>query len=126
MKRILILFFLIKLSVVIIAQVPNKISYQAAIRNSNNVLVAHAQVKMKITISKGSAVPGNTVYSELHSPVTNANGLVTLEIGNGIVLNGNFSSIRWEEGLYFLTTETDPANGNNFTIAGTSQLLSVP
>jgi hypothetical protein len=32
----------------------------------------------------------------------------------------------WENDSYYLKTETDPANGDNFTIVGTTQLFSVP
>jgi hypothetical protein len=67
------------------------------------------------------------VFSEYHTPVTNTNGLVTLEIGGGTILTGNFATINWVNGPYFIKTETDPTGpGTNYTISGTSQLLSVP
>lgn len=80
---------------------------------------------MRISILQGS-VTGTSVYSELHSTTTNANGLVSIEIGGGTSQQGNFSAIIWSNGNYFLRTETDPTNGTNYTITGTSQLLSVP
>jgi hypothetical protein len=100
-------------------------SYQAVIRNTSNVLVINAPVKMRISILQGSAT-GTSVYSELHSATTNANGLVTIEIGGGTSPTGTFSSINWGNGTYFLKTETDPNNGSTYSIVGTSQLLSVP
>ena len=51
---------------------------------------------------------------------------MTLQIGDGTVMNGDFSAIDWAEGPYFLKTETDPNGGQNYTIEGTQQLLSVP
>jgi uncharacterized protein (TIGR02145 family) len=51
---------------------------------------------------------------------------VSIEIGEGTSPTGNFSTINWGNGSYFLKTETDPNNGSNYTISGTSQLLSVP
>ncbi|MFN9114372.1 MAG: DUF1566 domain-containing protein, partial [Bacteroidota bacterium] len=54
------------------------------------------------------------------------NGLATLEIGGGTSPVGSFSSINWGSGTFFIKTETDPANGTNYTITGASQLLSVP
>jgi hypothetical protein len=52
--------------------------------------------------------------------------LASIEIGGGTVVSGNFSTINWANGPYFIKTETDPAGGINYTITGTSQLLSVP
>jgi hypothetical protein len=100
-------------------------SYQAVIRNASNALVSNAPVKMRISILQGSTT-GTAVYSELHSASTNANGLVSIEIGAGTSPAGNFSTINWGNGTYYLKTETDPNNGTNYSIVGTSQLLSVP
>jgi uncharacterized protein (TIGR02145 family) len=36
------------------------------------------------------------------------------------------SEVKWGEQSFFLKTETDPSGGNNFTISGTTQLVSVP
>jgi hypothetical protein len=65
------------------------------------------------------------VYSETHSPTTNLNGLVSVEIGAGTT-SDDFSSIDWGADTYFVKTETDPSGGTDYTISGTSQLLSVP
>ncbi|NCA80494.1 MAG: hypothetical protein EOM76_09990, partial [Sphingobacteriia bacterium] len=62
------------------------------------------------------------VYVETQTPTTNANGLVSIEIGGG----AGFDAIDWANGIYFIKTETDPVGGTNYTITGTSQLLSVP
>ena len=81
-------------------------------------------VGMQISILQGSA-SGISVYKETQSPSTNANGLVSIAIGEGST-NDDFSSIDWADGPYFVKTETDPTGGSNYTISGTSQLLSVP
>lgn len=107
------------------AQAPQKFSYQTVIRNASNQLLVGQTVGIKISILQGSA-NGSAVFSETHTPQTNANGLATLEIGGGSLLSGNFASINWANGLFFVKTETDPNGGNNFTITNTSQLLSVP
>ncbi len=64
--------------------------------------------------------------SETQTATTNANGLVSIEIGNGTVVSGDFATIDWGNGPYFIKTETDPTSGTAYTITGTSQLLSVP
>jgi len=106
------------------AQTPEKMSYQAVIRNSDNHLVTKTTVGMKISILQGS-MEGTLVYSETQSPETNDNGLVSLEIGTGTT-SDDFSAIDWAQGPYFLKTETDLNGGANYTISGTTQLLSVP
>jgi uncharacterized protein (TIGR02145 family) len=107
------------------AQPPEKMSYQAVIRNSNDQLVTNQVVGMQISILQGSAA-GIPVYVETQSPTTNANGLISIEIGGGTVVSGDFSGIDWTDGTYFIKSETDPTGGDNYTIAGMSQLLSVP
>ena len=107
------------------AQAPQKMSYQAVIRNASNALVSNANVGVKVSILQTSAT-GTAVYSETHQPTTNTNGLATFEIGGGTVVSGSFATINWANGPYFIKTETDPTGGTNYTISGTSQLLSVP
>jgi len=109
------------------AQAPQKMSYQCVVRNASGKLVASQSIGLRISILQESA-SGNVVYQETYNPKpqTNTNGLVTVEIGGGEVLSGSFADIDWGSGTYFLKTETDPTGGTNYTISGTSQLLSVP
>lgn len=107
------------------AQAPQKMSYQAVIRNNSNALVTSTVVGIKTSILQGS-VSGTAVYVETQAPTTNSNGLVTLEIGTGTIVSGTMAGIDWSAGPYFIKTETDPAGGTNYSITGTSQLLSVP
>lgn len=107
------------------AQVVSGMTYQAVIRYSSNTLVSNALVGVKISIIETSAT-GTVVYSERHTPTTNANGLATFVIGTGTVLLGDFFAINWTNGLHFIKTETDPTGGTNYTITNTSQLNTVP
>jgi hypothetical protein len=100
-------------------------SYQAVIRNALNALVTNQAVGMQISILQDS-VSGTAVYVETQTPNTNANGLVSIEIGSGTIVSGTFSAINWANGPYFVKTETDPTGGTSYSITGTSQLLSVP
>jgi hypothetical protein len=109
----------------VMAQMPNKMSYQAVVRNAGNQLVVNQNVGMRISILQGS-ISGTAVFVETHSPLTNLNGLVTLEVGGGNPVTGTFATINWANGPYFIKTETDPLGGSTYTISGTSQLLSVP
>jgi len=119
------LAFSVLLTAGVFAQSPEKMSYQAVIRNSSDAIVVNTLVGMQISILQGSA-GGTAVYAETQTPTTNENGLVSIEIGNGTVVSGNFAAIDWANGPYFIKTETDPKGGINYTITGTSQLLTVP
>jgi uncharacterized protein (TIGR02145 family) len=125
MKNLLTLFFIKILALSAFAQAPQKFAYQSVIRNAGNQLVSNQQVGIKISILQSSA-NGAAVYAETHSPLTNANGLATLEIGGGTVQSGNFANINWANGPFFVKTETDVNGGSNYTITSTTQLLSVP
>jgi uncharacterized protein (TIGR02145 family) len=125
MRNLLTLLCISFIAISALAQSPPKFSYQSVIRNAGNQLVANQTVGIKISILQGTAT-GSAVYAETHSPLTNANGLATLEIGGGTVLSGNFATISWANGPFFVKTETDLNGGNNYTISNTSQLLSVP
>ena len=109
----------------IIAQTPQKLSYQAIIRNSSGALFSGQAVGMRISILQGSAT-GTAVYVETHTTTTNVNGLATVVIGDGSLVSGTFATINWASGTYHLKIETDLAGGSSYTIVGTSQLLSVP
>jgi uncharacterized protein (TIGR02145 family) len=127
MKKSFIFSFAFMITVSLLAQVPQKMSYQCVVRNSSGVLITNQSVGIKISILLGTT-SGTVVYSETYSPnpQTNTNGLVTVEIGSGVPITGSFSDINWASGPYFLKTETDPAGGTSYAIVGTSQLLSVP
>ena len=107
------------------AQSPEMFTYQAVIRNANNVLIANMHVSARVSILQGTP-SGSAVYSETHVVHTNANGLLSIQIGGGSVIHGDFSLIQWSNGPFFLEVAVDPHGGNDYTIVSTQQLLSVP
>ena len=125
MKKIITICAVLLMTASVFAQAPEKMSYQAVVRDGSNALVSSTAVGMQISILQGST-GGSAVYVETQTPTTNFNGLVNIEIGGGTVVSGNFSTINWANGPYFIETKTDLAGGTNYTITGTSQLLSVP
>lgn len=124
-KGILTTAILLLVAFNMLAQAPQKMSYQAVIRNASNTLVTNQNVGMRVSILQGSPT-GTSVYVETQTPTSNINGLVSIEIGGGTVVSGTFATIDWAAGPYFVKSESDPTGGTNYTISGTSQLLSVP
>lgn len=125
MKKITLIVLLFCSFTILFAQAPQKMSYQSVIRKTDGTLVVNTLVGIKISILQGSA-NGTASYVETQTTTTNANGLATLAIGGGTPVTGTFTGINWASGTYFIKTETDPVGGTNYTISGTSQLLSVP
>ena len=125
MKKFTLILILIATSLTAMAQAPDKISYQAIVRNSSDQILANQNIGIQISLLEGST-SGNAIYIETQNPTTNNNGLLSIEIGTGTNTTGIFSDIDWGNNLYFIKTEIDPTGGTNYTITGISQLMSVP
>jgi len=125
MKKLFTIAAAILMTASVWAQAPQKMSYQAVVRDASNSLITTQAVGMQISILQGSS-SGTPVYVETQTLSTNANGLVSLEIGTGTLVSGDLTTIDWANDTYFIKTETDPTGGTGYTITGTSQLMSVP
>jgi len=123
-KIILSIFTIFTLSLSILAQAPEGFKYQAVVRGAANAILANQSVGMQLTILQGSPT-GTAIYTETFATTTNAYGLVNLEIGTGTTSN-TFSTINWANGPYFIETAVDLTGGTNYSVMGTSQLMSVP
>jgi hypothetical protein len=108
-------------------QSPQKINYQAVIRNITGDVLQNTVLGMRVSIINGSA-SGTIIYQETYNPnpQSNAYGVVNIEIGSGIPIIGTFSSINWGNGPFFIKIETDPTGLTNYTLISTNQLISVP
>ena len=121
MKRLITILTILGLSIATMAQVPQKISYQALIRDAENEIVANRVITLQIQLVTAN---GDAVYSETHQTATNANGVVSVAIGTGTTTD-DFSQIDWSKGEYYVQTTTDLGAGEKL-VSGASQLLSVP
>ncbi|WP_299444139.1 hypothetical protein [uncultured Aquimarina sp.] len=106
-------------------QSPEKVNYQAMVRGTGDTPLVNTIIGLQISVLQGST-SGSPVYIETQTPTTNAYGVIAIEIGGGTPIVGSFAAIDWSNGPYFLKTEIDIAGGTNYTVTGTSQLLSVP
>jgi hypothetical protein len=121
----ILLVALAMLSINSFGQSPEKINYQAIIRDVTGTVIQNQSVSIKIEILE-STPSGTPAYEESHNVVTNNYGLVNLKIGTGAVISGVFSAINWGANPYFLKISVDPAGGSNYTLVGVSELVSVP
>ena len=125
MKNLITLAIIFFTTLTMYSQTPELMSYQAVVRDADSELLTDQAVGMKISILEDTA-SGTPVYVETQNPSTNSNGLLSLQVGAGTVVSGDITTIDWANHDYFIKTETDPTGGENYTIAGTSQILSVP
>jgi hypothetical protein len=124
MKKTYTLLLFLLATVSILAQAPEKMSYQAVLRDASNTLLTNQEVGMQISILQ-TTITGVAVYIETKTATTNINGLVSIAIGSG-TSSDDFSAIDWSAGPYFIKTATDPSGGSSYSITGTSQIMSVP
>ena len=119
------IILLILLPIFGISQAPQKINFQSILRNTNGEVVGNKAVSLRISILSGS-LTSTLVYSEIHTKTTDASGLISLQIGNGTVISGAFSTILWGNAAYFIKLEADFNGGSNYVLLGTQKLMSVP
>ena len=124
MKKLYFLLLSISLTLSAWAQAPEKMSYQAVVKDASSGLVTNKEIGMQMSILQGAE--GTAVYVETHQPTTNSNGLVSISVGMGAPTSGIFRDIDWSKGPYFLQTEIDPAGGTSYTISGKSEIESQP
>jgi uncharacterized protein (TIGR02145 family) len=125
MKRLITFLLLSTILMPVMAQVPLSFSYQAVVRGSDGNVLSGQNVGVEISI-----VPEGTysmpVYTETHSVTTNQFGLFSVMVGEGTPVKGEFSSIEWWSGEFFLQTAIDTSGGTNYVTMGSTQLVSVP
>lgn len=108
------------------AQAPKKMGFQAVIRDADNRLLCSRNVAIRVEILKGKGNNDTIIYSERHLVVTNPQGLATITIGEGTANIGDFATIDWGQGPYFIETSIDPNGGINYILQSTQEIMSVP
>jgi hypothetical protein len=107
------------------AQAPQGIPYQAAARNSSGAILASTNISVRFTI-RDSIATGAIKYRETHSVTTTAQGMFSLNVGQGTVVSGTFAGINWATNAKFMQMEMDPTGGSSYIDMGTTQMMSVP
>ncbi len=99
-------------------------SYYGIVKNSDGSIVSGTNVKIKIDIEDLSA--DETLYSEIHTSKTGNDGNISLEIGNGTVESGEFSTINWPKVKPNIIISIDTDLDGIYDVSGESELQSVP
>jgi hypothetical protein len=120
MKNKLILMFMLS-AALLSAQVPKLINYQGVARGNDGLPVLETSIGLKFEILRTSAT-GSVVYTETQASKTNSLGLILTQIG----LNGDLSTINWQNGPYFLRVSVDFDAGTNYVALGVQQIMAVP
>ena len=112
MKKLILIAAMAMTFFAVSAQTP-KIKYQAVVRDNDNRLVTNTAVTADVTVTYGS----NTYTETGLAATTNANGLLTLEIGNA----SGFEAIDWSN-----ATITTTVSFGSQTIENTATATAVP
>ena len=126
MQRIYLLFLLCLLvGGAAFGQSPDKFKFQAVARDAANLPYSNANIAVRVSLVR-DGVSGVVDYSERHEVTTTDLGVFDLEIGGGVALSGQMTSLDWGSHPYYLKIDIDPDGGTSYLNLGASQLLSVP
>ncbi|MEP0265922.1 tail fiber domain-containing protein [Dokdonia sp.] len=100
----------------------SSMNYKAVISDNQGIPLSNELIVIQFTILQGDTQ--TTVYTENHTPTTDANGFVVLNIGEGTVLSGDYATIDWPSDTHFLNVQVN--SGGGLIDLGTTQFLTVP
>ncbi len=104
------------------AQIPQGINYQGVVRAVDGTAIQDAALSITFDITDGQ---GNSDYSESHNTTTDANGIYSVVIGSGNVIDGDFTLIDWSDSKE-MDISIDVDGDGTADIDFTSPLLQVP
>ncbi|MBO4655089.1 MAG: fibrobacter succinogenes major paralogous domain-containing protein [Bacteroidales bacterium] len=117
MKKIVLLFLMMVMSMTIMAQ-SNVITYQAVVRDANNRLVTNEAITLTIQVLD---ISDNIMYSETDNVNSNANGLISTFIGDNDPTA--FAAINWNNAKFKTTTKVV---SSGYEVETTQPVNSVP
>ena len=123
MRKILLFFLLLFAGIgMALAQAPQAIYYEGAVRDISGVPLSGQSVEVRLTIRNGG---GGVEFQEIHRVTTNGSGLYKVEIGNGIPSQRSLSLVDWSSGNLQVDVEINP-DGSGFLLSDSYQFTSVP
>src|SRR5690242_405714 len=126
-RRILLAGLMMMVIAIAKAQVPQQLNYQGIARNASGNPITYQNITVRISIIDNAA-GGQMVYRETRRVQTNYVGLFNIVVGSPGATDvvGSMSSVNWSTGQKSLKLEIDPNGLNNFSLAGVTELESVP
>ena len=119
MKKNLTLILFGFLPLFAFSQIQQAFNYQAAIRNAGGKIQFDTTVSFKIEILQNGIVE----YSENHfNKETGKTGVVNFKVGNGEVIDGDFSEINWSQGQLQIRTTLD----GELNPIGIADIVAIP
>ena len=103
----------------------NGINYKAVVKDNLGNIVANSTIDVRFTITRFNS--GAILYREIHTPTTDANGIIIVNIGEGTFVTGSYSTIadiEWGIDQHFLGVEID--TGSGYVDLGSTQFMAVP
>ena len=130
------LFLLLMAAAPLFAQTPQGVSYQAVACDPNGVELINQPIRVRASILRDGP-NGQPQYVEVHAIdamgqtlKTDAFGLFTITIGQGLMLPGGavplFQDIDWSYGNLWLKMELDATGIGAFAFIGANKIWSVP
>jgi len=123
-KRLSSFLFLFLFSLAGLSQTPEGFNYQSMVRDASGNILANTAIGVQFRLHQ-TTTDGTVVYTETHTPTTNAYGVFDVVVGQGTSTD-DFSTISWSSNSHFLEVSIDIAGGTTYVSMGTTQLLSVP
>lgn len=129
-KFIWILWAVVLFSTVdLCAQTVKGIPYQTVVRDAEGNPMSDQEVTVRFyiqrTLSSRADAEPLLLYSETHTTVSDANGLVTLQVGEGEPLEGSFDAVDWW-GKISVKIELELTGSGEALFTTTQELASVP
>ncbi len=117
--------FLIAFTISISTFAQQGINYKAVIKDDLGNVIAGQEIDVKFSIIEDAGA--TVVYAEEHlNKMTDANGIIILNIGEGTPITNTFASIAWGSDTHSLKTEIDLDNDTNYEDMGTTPFKTVP
>lgn len=100
------------------------INYKAVVKDGNGTLISNDLIQVQFNILKG--VAQTNVYSETHTPTTDDNGIIIVNIGEGTPTSGSptYNTIDWASDSHFLQVLINIGDG--LVDMGTTEFKAVP
>jgi len=108
-------------------QIPQSFSFQGIAKDEFGQAMQEGWlVSLRFTIYEGSGTAGTLLYQEIHNSIEiKQGGVISVNVGNGSAINGNFIEIIWNS-QKTLAVGIDESNGSFFSALGNLLILSAP